>query len=166
MKWGEIWTRFKKFSKNVPICLGKFLKQNHRPAKLSYSFSSSGAKFGGIENFSPLKSKVSVCLWLELCTMICWGASLSAVIRGVTTGVESIWGRRKVLTMSQVLQCSTFSAERPQVRIWGRQICFLPRASSNLVTPLTIIQYSSALSMYIKWRVAQLHSYVGYNSLS
>ena len=59
-------------------------------------------------------------------------------------------GRRKVLTMSHELQCSTFASERPQVRTQGRQTCFLPRAPSNFVEPLTVIQYSSALSMYMK----------------
>jgi len=34
------------------------------------------------------------------------------------------------------LQHSIFASERPQVRTWGRQTCFLPRAPSNLVTPL------------------------------
>ena len=36
------------------------------------------------------------------------------------------------------LQFSTFASERPQVRTWGHQTCFLPRAPSNLVTSLTI----------------------------
>jgi len=43
-------------------------------------------------------------------------------------------GRRKVSTVSQVLYSIT--SERPQVRTWGRQTCFSPRASSNLVTPM------------------------------
>jgi len=34
------------------------------------------------------------------------------------------------------LQYSTFASERPQVRTWGRQTCFLPRAPPNLVTSL------------------------------
>jgi len=34
------------------------------------------------------------------------------------------------------LQCNEFAFERAQVRTWGRQTCFLPRAPSNLVTPL------------------------------
>jgi len=34
------------------------------------------------------------------------------------------------------LQYSKFPSGRPQVRTWGRQTCFLPRAPSNLVTPL------------------------------
>jgi len=34
------------------------------------------------------------------------------------------------------LQYSIFASERPQVRTWGRKICFLPRAPSNLVTSL------------------------------
>ena len=55
----------------MPICLSKLLKQNHRPAKLSYSFSSDVVqKFGRIEIVSPLKPKVPACLWLELCTMV------------------------------------------------------------------------------------------------
>jgi len=36
----------------------------------------------------------------------------------------------------QFLQYSTSASERPQVYTWGRQTCFLPRAPSNLVTPL------------------------------
>jgi len=34
------------------------------------------------------------------------------------------------------LQYSKFPSIRPQMQLWGRQICFLPRAPSNLVTPL------------------------------
>jgi len=34
------------------------------------------------------------------------------------------------------LQYSEFASERAQVRICGRQICFLPRTPHNLVTPL------------------------------
>jgi len=81
-------------------------------------------KLGELKILPCLKPKVPVCLWLELCTIICWSLSLRAVIRGVTTGckghnslgAESLWGRRmttvrrKVLTMSQELQCSTFAS--------------------------------------------------------
>ena len=35
------------------------------------------------------------------------------------------------------LQCNTFASERAYVRTVGRQTYFLPRAPSNLVTPLT-----------------------------
>ena len=34
------------------------------------------------------------------------------------------------------LQYSTFASQRPQIRTWGHQTCFLSRALSNLVTPL------------------------------
>ena len=34
------------------------------------------------------------------------------------------------------LQYSKFLSERPQVRTWECQTCFLPRAQSKLVTPL------------------------------
>jgi len=48
-------------------------------------------------------------------------------------------GRRKVPTVSQVLSSIQYIAsDRPLVRTWGRKSCFLPRATSNLVTPLSI----------------------------
>ena len=34
------------------------------------------------------------------------------------------------------LQYSTFATERPQIRTWGGQTCFLSRAPFNLVKPL------------------------------
>jgi len=37
-----------------------------------------------------------------------------------------------------LFQNSIFASERPQVRTWGRQTCFLPQAPSTLVTPLHI----------------------------
>ena len=40
-----------------------------------------------------------------------------------------------------ILQYSTFASGRPQVRKWGRQTCFLPRATSNLVTHLSIWRF-------------------------
>ena len=57
----EIWTRFKKFTKNFPICSGMFLKQNHHPAKRSCSFSSKWRKNSGeLKSFLPLNPKVPV----------------------------------------------------------------------------------------------------------
>jgi len=35
-----------------------------------------------------------------------------------------------------LLQYSALASDRPQVRTWGRQTCFLPRALSKLVTPV------------------------------
>jgi len=59
-RWEETRTRFKKFRKNFPIFLGKFLKQNHRPANFSYSFFLKVAqKFGRIEKFAPSKGQGS-----------------------------------------------------------------------------------------------------------
>jgi len=52
-------------------------------------------------------------------------------------GAKSLWGRRKSQPYHKCfLQYSIFASERSQVRTWGRQTCFLPRAPSNLVTPL------------------------------
>ena len=53
-----------------------------------------------------------------------------------------------------ILQYSKFAPEKYQVRTWGRQTCFLPRAPSNLVTPLHARDYVSApyfiWSLYVK----------------
>ena len=43
-----------------------------------------------------------------------------------------------VITYKHFFQNSTFAFERPRVRTWGRQTCFLPQAPSNLVSPLHI----------------------------
>jgi len=52
-------------------------------------------------------------------------------------GAESLGGTPKVPTMSQVLFSIHYICfRRPQVRTWGCQTCFLPRAPSNLVTSL------------------------------
>ena len=55
----EIRTRFKKFTKNFPLFLGKFLKQNHRPANFYSFFLKVAQKFGRNENCAPLKTQGS-----------------------------------------------------------------------------------------------------------
>ena len=51
-------------------------------------------------------------------------------------GTESLWGSRRVPTITQVLFLySTFASERRQGRTWGRQTCLVPRMPSNSVTP-------------------------------
>ena len=50
--------------------------------------------------------------------------------------------------MSQVLSIQHISSERPQVPTWGRQTCFLPRAPSNLVTPLLS---AHAIASFLFW---------------
>ena len=75
----------------------------------------------------------------------------SVVSRGVTRGTQFPWRR---ITIGAANHCrdaetpkkchknflhnSKFPFERGQVRTWGRQTCFLPRAPSNLVTPLVV----------------------------
>ena len=54
-------------------------------------------------------------------------------------GAESLLGAKKSQQCDKhFFQNTTFASERPQVRTWGRQTCFLPQAPSNLVTPLHI----------------------------
>ena len=104
-------------------------------------------KFGRIKKFPPLNPKVPVYLWLEVCTMICWGASLSAVIRGITPGVkghnsmsaESLGGRRKVLTMSHVHSSIQYICFRKTSGSkMGAPNLLLAQAPFNLVTPLSV----------------------------
>ena len=52
--------KIKKIQEKLAIFLGKFLKQNHRPAKFScLCFLKEAQKFGRIENFAPPKAQGS-----------------------------------------------------------------------------------------------------------
>jgi len=66
--------------------------------------------------------------------------------RWFTMGAPNHCGGRRITAKSAekspkcykyFLQYSKFASERAQVWTWGRQTCFLPRAPSNLVTPLS-----------------------------
>jgi len=66
---------------------------------------------------------------------------LATLLQGGTVprGTESLRGGKKSQQChTHIFQNSTLASERPQVRTWGRQACFLPQAPSNLVTPLHI----------------------------
>jgi len=50
---------------------------------------------------------------------------------------ESLWGAKTFQQCHEhFFQNSTFASERPQVRTWGRETCFLLQVPSNLVMPL------------------------------
>ena len=79
--------------------------------------------------------------------------------RRITMGVPNhcgrrrmnFWVRRKVQTMSQELFVISYIAcERPQVRTWGRQTCFLSRSQSNLVTPAPLFATKCAPVKFLK----------------
>jgi len=63
-------------------------------------------------------------------------------------------GKKSQQCHKHFLENSTFASERPQVRTWGRQMCFLPQAPSNLVTTLHIT------IVYIKWLNGCLQKYL------
>jgi len=91
-------------------------------------------------------------------------------------GAESLWGRpitagatdscgrrRKALTLSQVLSSIQYIySEKPQVRTWGRQNCFLPWAPSNLVTPL--LAYKCCHTVGFRFHMLQYGSIGGISS--
>jgi len=55
-----------------------------------------------------------------------------------------------------LLQYSTFASRRPQVRKWGRQSCILHRASSHLVTPLSVWRLFPSRNPFTHFYVAKL----------
>jgi len=60
-----------------------------------------------------------------------WGTFLRALNH--YGGAQWLWGTEKSQQCHKhFLQYSKFSSERAQVRTWGRQTCFLPRAPSAL----------------------------------
>ena len=85
---GRFGQDFKNSGKTCRYVWASFLSRTITLQNSHIRFPQSSAKIRANWKFPPLASKVPVCLWLELCTIICWGASLSAVIRGVTTGVK------------------------------------------------------------------------------
>jgi len=63
-------------------------------------------------------------------------------------GAESLRGGQKSQQCHKYFfQNSTFASERPQVRTWVRQTCFLPQAPSNLVTPLQNAHHDCLVKM-------------------
>jgi len=79
-----------------------------------------------------------------------------------SVGTEILRGRRMIVGVPKspqqchkhFLQYSTFSSERPQVRTWGCQTCFLPGALFVLVTLLS--QEISSVKKLIHSYVARL----------
>ena len=72
-------------------------------------------------------------------------------------GAEKPWHCHKYC-----LQYSTFNSEKPQVRTWGRQNCFLPWAPSNLVTPL--LAYKCCHTVGFRFHMLQYGSIGGISS--
>ena len=83
-------------------------------------------------------------------------------------GAESLLGRRITAGGAEksqqchkyFLQYSKFAFERTPVRPWGRQTLFLPRAPSNLVTPLStsydLLSRKSNESLRLGWASLEL----------
>jgi len=73
-------------------------------------------------------------------------------------GTGSLWGHRITAGDAETsqhrhkyyLQYRTFASVRLPVRTWGHQSCFLPRAPSNLVTPL--LPYTHAKFPELSWQ--------------
>jgi len=70
---------------------------------------------------------------------------------GATRGAPCPGAEKSQQCRKYFLQYNTFAPERPQVRTWGRQTCFLARAPSNLGAPC--LQYSRFHSNYVWWQM-------------
>jgi len=66
-----------------------------------------------------------------------WGKGAQLPGRRIIMGVPNHCGgaEKSQQFHNYFLQYSKFPSERPHVRTWGRQTCFLPRTQSNLVHP-------------------------------
>jgi len=138
-----------KILKIFPICLRKLLKKNHRPAKLSYSFSSKWRKNSArLKHFPPLNPKVLLCLWFELCTTVLLRRVAARSNHGPDDGRQGAQIPGHWTTMK--------APNNPNIRTWGRQTCFLPRAPSILVTPLSIRRLVPSRNSSTHFHVAKL----------
>jgi len=108
----------------------KFFKTRRRPppprlVRLCLRFKYGGAKFGSC----PGRHLNSLRPWYHADLLRNHGLHCWDVTRGKGAQLS---GRRKSHQYHKcILQCSTFTSERPQVRTWGRQSCFFPRAPST-----------------------------------
>jgi len=124
----------------------RFNSGGFRPVKLSYSFSPQWRKNSGEFKIFPPKAKGSPMhlvsveyhgLLRRLAALTNQGCNNGGQegkiprVRITMRAPNNCGRRRKVLTRSQVFQCSrpTFASERPPVRTWGSQTCFLPLAT-------------------------------------
>jgi len=91
------------------MCLSKLLRAEPSPCKtFLFVFLKVVQKFGRIENVSPFKPKVPVCLWSELCAMVLLRRVAARRNHGRNDGgkgqnspvAESLRVRRNVLQMS------------------------------------------------------------------
>jgi len=100
------------------------------------------------KNDSELHAYQTIKTVAKLCTaprfaLLNFLNNLTALLKQTLTmmrnspGAESLPGCPKIPNnVTNTLQHDKFASDRPQVRTWGSQTCFLPRAPSNLVTPL------------------------------
>jgi len=120
------------------ICLDSFCESGKKQLDKSKQCSSH------LSSLKPLLC--SVCLFA---ITLCYSQGRNEGAKGRNSpGAESLCGRQITAGGAEksqqchkyFLQCSTFASERPhQVRTWGRQTCFLPRAPSSLVTSLALV---------------------------
>jgi len=90
-----------------------------------------------------LATTVLNCKWLRctISTRVLHSRGLTRGARGLNSqGAKSLWGRRKVPRMSEVLSSTAHLLPKGPRFEKGRQTCFLPRAPSNLLTPLPALQ--------------------------
>ena len=127
---GEIWTRFKNFRKNFPICFCKLLKQNHRPEKLSYSFSSKWRKNSGKLKIFPREAQGSR---MPLVRAVYHG--LVEVRRGCNDGGQGAQFRGRRVIMRAPNDIGGPKSPNNVTSTSVQYICFRKTSGSNMGTP-------------------------------
>ena len=139
----------KNFRINVLICLSKLLKQNHHPTNLSYPLSSSGAKIRVNWKFCLPTSKGSR---IPLVRAEYYGQVAQFRGRRITAGSPKSPNNH---TQVGYFNTAHLLPKHLRLETGGFKLASCCRTPVNLVTSLAVIQYSSALSMYMEWGGAQ-----------
>ena len=117
------------------ICLSKFLKQKHCPAKLSYSLSSKWRIYSGkLKNFPSLNPKIPVCLWLNVCTMVLLRRVTARSNHGRNDGGQGAQFPGRRTTMKAPNDCGAPRSPNNGTSTSVQYICFRKTSGSNMVT--------------------------------
>ena len=128
--------KIKKFRKNFPIFSGKFLKQNHRPAKFSYScFLKAAQTFGLIEDFAPPKAQGSRMPLVRVVYHDLLRRVAACSNQGRNDGGQGPQFPGRQITMRAPNDCGAPKGPNNATRTSVQYICFRKTSGSNTVAP-------------------------------
>jgi len=120
--------------------LGKFLKQNHHPAKLSYSFFLKVAqKFGQIENFAPPKTQGSRMPLVRAVYHDLLRRGTARSNQGRIDGGQAAQLPRRRITMRVLNDCGAPKSPNYVTRTSVQYVCFRKTSGSNIGAPNSLL---------------------------